>query len=74
MNHYVDRIGRKWVVRELVEYGTSLREQDGFPRVVRCSLVFESGGQRRFADDVPPDWRAHDGALAKLFARATRVP
>lgn len=71
---YVDSTGREWLVRELVEYDTHLTGPDGFPLVVRSALVFESGSERRLADDVPLDWAAYKESVAEQFARATRLP
>jgi hypothetical protein len=71
---YVDPAGRNWLVRELVEYDTHRTGHDGFPLVVRSALVFESDGERRFADDVPVDWWTYEESLAEQFARAARLP
>lgn len=74
VEHFVDSVGREWIVRELVEYDSHAVGPDGFPPVIRSALVFESGGERRLADDVPLDWRAHEDGLSREFARALRLP
>jgi hypothetical protein len=73
MTYYVDNTGREWLVRELVEYDTHALGPDGFPLVVRSALVFDSGDERRVADDAPLDWRGVAGALTQQFARATPI-
>jgi len=74
MTHFVDAMGREWLVRELVEYDSHSVGPDGFPVVIRSALVFESGNESRLADDAPLDWRAHADGLAREFARALRLP
>jgi hypothetical protein len=74
VEHFVDSVGREWIVRELVEYDSHGVGPDGFPPVIRSALVFECGGERRVADDVPLDWRTNADALGREFARALRLP
>jgi hypothetical protein len=73
MTRYVDTTGRAWLVRELVEYDLNVVGPDGFPVVVRSTLVFDSDNERRVADDAPLDWRDAAATLAEQFARAARM-
>jgi hypothetical protein len=44
----------------------------GVPALTRTTLVFESRGERRFANNAPLDWRDHRPLLGDLFAKAKR--
>ncbi len=70
---YTDGGGRRWRVRELVRPDPRSDAASGrVPALTRATLVFESRGERRFANDAPIDWRDHRPLLGDLFARATR--
>jgi hypothetical protein len=70
---YTDGGGRRWRVRELVRPDARSPVRPGhLPALTRATLVFESRGERRFANDAPIDWRDHRPLLADLFAKATR--
>jgi hypothetical protein len=71
---YVDTDGREWLVRELVESDATSIGPDGFPPVIRSTLVLDRDGERRTANDAPLRWRDHTDGLAQQFARARRLP
>jgi hypothetical protein len=69
---FTDGGGRRWRVRELVRPAAAATIGPGrHPALTRATLVFESRGERRFANDAPLDWRDHRASLGDLFARAT---
>jgi hypothetical protein len=71
---FTDGGGRRWRVRELVRPDAKASARNGrMPALTRATLVFESRGERRFANDAPLDWRDHRPLLGDLFARATRT-
>jgi hypothetical protein len=71
---FTDGGGRRWRVRELVRPAAAATVTPGrVPALTRATLVFESRGERRFANDAPLDWRDHRPLLGDLFARATRT-
>ncbi len=71
---FTDGSGRRWRVRELVRPDATAPIAPGrMPALTRATLVFESRGERRFANDAPLDWREHRPLLADLFARAKRT-
>jgi hypothetical protein len=41
--------------------------------LTRATLVFESRGERRFANNAPLDWRERRPLLGDLFAKAKRM-
>jgi hypothetical protein len=70
---FTDGGGRRWRVREIVRPNAGATiAPDRMPAMTRATLVFESRGERRFANDAPIDWRDHRPLLSDLFARATR--
>jgi hypothetical protein len=70
---FTDGAGRRWRVRELVRPDAGATIAPGrMPALTRATLVFESRGERRFANDAPLDWREHRPLLSDLFAKATR--
>jgi len=69
---YTDGGGRRWRVRELVRPGTESAAMGRVRALTRATLVFESRGERRFANDAPLDWRDHRTLLVDLFAKARR--
>jgi hypothetical protein len=71
---FTDGGGRRWRVRELLRPDATAAVTAGrLPPLTRATLVFESRGERRFANDAPLDWREHRPLLGDLFARATRT-
>jgi hypothetical protein len=69
---FTDGGGRRWRVRELVRPDAAAAvTPDRAPALTRATLVFESRGERRFANDAPLNWRDHRPLLGDLFARAT---
>ena len=71
---FTDGGGRRWRVRELVRPDARATVAPGrVPALTRATLVFESRGERRFANDAPLDWREHRRLLTDLFARAKRT-
>jgi hypothetical protein len=71
---FTDGGGRRWRVRELVRPDAKARIAPGrIPALTRATLVFESRGERRFANNAPLDWRDHRERLTDLFARARRT-
>jgi hypothetical protein len=72
---FTDGGGRRWRVRELVRPAAATSILPGrAPALTHATLVFESRGERRFANDAPLDWRDHRVLLGKLFARAESAP
>jgi hypothetical protein len=72
---FTDGGGRRWRVRELVHPAATAMVAPGhMPALTRATLVFESRGERRFADNAPLDWREHRRLLVDLFAKAKRTP
>ncbi len=70
---FTDGGGRRWRVRELVRPDAAATAAPGrLPALTRATLVFESRGERRFANDAPLDWRERRPQLADLFAKAKR--
>jgi hypothetical protein len=67
---YTDGGGRRWRVRELVR--PAAVESGRTPALTHATLVFESRGERRFANHAPIDWRERRPLLADLFAKAKR--
>jgi hypothetical protein len=71
---FTDGGGRRWRVRELVRPAAVASVRPGrMPALTRATLVFESRGERRFANDAPLDWRERRPLLGDLFAKATRT-
>ena len=71
---FTDGGGRRWRVRELVRPDVTAKVNGRrMPALTRATLVFESRGERRFANDAPLDWREHRPLLSDLFARARRA-
>jgi hypothetical protein len=71
---FTDGGGRRWRVRELVRPDTRARVRPGrMPALTRATLVFESRGERRFANNAPLDWRERRPLLTDLFAKAKRA-
>jgi hypothetical protein len=67
---YTDGGGRRWRVRELVRPAAVASGRT--PALTHATLVFESRGERRFANHAPIDWRERRALLADLFAKAKR--
>ncbi len=69
---YTDGGGRRWRVRELVRPHAEAGATRRTPALTHATLVFESRGERRFANHATLDWRDHRSLLADLFAKAQR--
>jgi hypothetical protein len=69
---YTDGGGRRWRVRELLQGDTPDPDRE-VPAITHATLVFESRGERRFAQRVPLDWREKRALLGSLFDRAKRI-
>ncbi len=70
---FTDGGGRRWRVRELVRTDRTAAANGRTPPVTHATLVFESRGERRFADYAPLDWRDRRPLLSDLFAKARRT-
>ena len=70
---YTDGGGRRWRVRELVRPDAEAVASGRARALTRATLVFESRGERRFANNAPLDWRERRPLLGDLFATARRM-